>query len=51
MKEYVKIEKSALERLYRRSKKKDAYIKKLRMALDSVKRQVANIKELNNEQT
>lgn len=45
MKKPIKIEEEDFLKLHRVMGEKDAYIKKLKKALKSVKRQLANIKE------
>jgi septation ring formation regulator EzrA len=51
MKEYVRIDKETLKELYKQNQEKNAYIQKLEKALQSVERQLANIKETMNAKT
>lgn len=45
MSKYIKVRKDAMKKLAILLRKKNAYIKKLELALESVKRQVENSKE------
>jgi len=51
MNEYVKIKVEDLIAINERMNEKDTYIKKLELAYESVKRQLANIEEANNAKT
>ena len=47
MKEYITTSKEDFVKIHTKVKEQEAYIKELELALESVKRQLANIKEAN----
>lgn len=47
MKEYISTSKEDFVAIHKKVKEQEAYIKELELALESVKRQLANIKEAN----
>ena len=51
MNKYVRVLKTELQKLYTLVKGQREYIKKLELALESVKRQLANIKEAKDAET